>query len=97
MKWWNKDLGTGEVAQHLVRLFNRGEARGMFIAAESYTPPAVAQCRDALHQRVVVLCTLREIMYVLERGDDLREFLRGKINAAVLDKNPFHEPFRSYA
>jgi hypothetical protein len=33
VKWWHDPLGPGDVAQHLVRVFNRGHARGIFIAA----------------------------------------------------------------
>jgi restriction system protein len=31
MKWWGEALGPSDVAQHLVRVYHRGHARGMFI------------------------------------------------------------------
>lgn len=48
-------------------------------------------CRDFLQQKVLVLCTLREIVDVLNRDADLTAMLRAKIRAAKLDRNPFKE------
>ncbi|MDB6109417.1 MAG: hypothetical protein JWR69_1167 [Pedosphaera sp.] len=90
MKWWQSPLGPGEVAQHLVRVYNRHGARGLFISYSDYTEAAIGNCRDALSQRVIVLCKLHEIFRLLERGDDMAEFLRKKVRAAVMDKNPHH-------
>lgn len=92
MKWWGEPLGAGDVAQHLVRVFNRGHARGIFISASDYTQPAVTMCREALQKSVVVLCTLQEIVLLLERESDLKSFLKDKINAAIIHKNPFYQP-----
>jgi hypothetical protein len=33
-------------------------------------------------------------VFLLEKDGDVRQFLKEKINAAILDKNPFHEPLR---
>ena len=90
MKWWKEALGTGDVAPHLVRLFGRSEARGIFISNSGYTEPAIKTCRDALQQKPVVLCTLEEIVILLDAGDPLKDLLKEKILAAVVDKNPFH-------
>jgi restriction system protein len=90
MKWWNKPLGTNDVSQHLVRVFTRGHARGIFISTSSFTEPAIKICRDALSQATVVLCDLMEIITALEQGTDLVSILKGKIHAAVVDKNPYH-------
>jgi hypothetical protein len=89
MKWWNKPLGTGETAQHLVRVFSRDGVRGLYISATGYTAPAIEQYRQALTQRVVVLCTLEEIVRALNADTDIGELLRRKIRAAALDKVPF--------
>lgn len=94
MKWWNEPLGVGDVSQHLVRVFNRGHARGIFISASDYTEPAITTCRESLKQAVVVLCKLEEFIKLLEREGDMKEFLKSKINAAIVDKNPFHDPFQ---
>lgn len=90
MKWWNKPLGRSEVSPHLVKLFSRSEARGIFIASSGYTDPAVTTCKDALSMKLVVLCGLDEIVQILDTEASLRELLKEKIHAAVVDKNPHH-------
>ncbi|MBD2088040.1 restriction endonuclease [Trichocoleus sp. ST-U3] len=92
MKWWSTALGPGEVSQHLVRVFNRGQARGIFISTSSYTEAAIKTCKESLRQAVVVLCTLEEIILLLEQEKDLKHFLKEKIKAAVIDKDPFYKP-----
>ena len=93
MKWWDKALGTGEVSQHLVRVFSRNCARGLLISYSGFTDPAVTICRESLARMVVALCGLEEIVQLLEREDDLAEFLRKKVRAAVIDKNPHYRIF----
>lgn len=90
MKWWDKPLGTGEVSQHLVRVFSRNCARGLLISYSGYTEPAIVMCRDSLSRMVVALTGLQEVVQLLEREDDLVEFLKKKVRAAVIDKNPHH-------
>ncbi len=94
MKWWNDPLGPGDVSQHLVRVFYRGHARGIFISSSGYTPAAINTCREALQKSVVVLCLLEEIVLLLENELTLKEFLKEKIQAAIIHKNPLHEPLR---
>ena len=83
------------VAQHLVRVFSRADARGIFISNSSYTMPAIDTCREALQQRVVVLCKLEEFVFLLEKAVDIKGFLKEKINAAITHKNPLYEPLQS--
>lgn len=90
MKWRDKPLGTGEVSQHLVRVFTRHCARGLLISYSGFTDPAVTICKEALARMVVALCGLQEVVLLLEREDELAEFLRKKVRAAVVDKNPNH-------
>lgn len=94
IKWWNTPLGPGEVAQHMVRVFNRGHARGIFISASDYTPAAVLSCKEALSRTVFLLCALEEFVLLLEQEGDLREFLKQKVTAAIVDKNPYHKPLK---
>jgi restriction endonuclease Mrr len=89
MKWWDKPLGISEVSHHLVRVFTRHCARGLLISYSGFTEPAVTTCKDALARMVVTLCGLQEVVLLLEREDDLAEFLRKKVRAAVIDKNPY--------
>lgn len=89
MKWWKEPVGVPEVSQHLVRLFSRSQSRAIFISASGYTTPAIHTCREALSQKVIVLCHLHEIINVLENEGDLITLLREKINASIIDKNPY--------
>jgi hypothetical protein len=89
MKWWDKPVGTGEVSQHLVRVFNRNCARGILISYSQYTEPAITTCKESLSKMVVSLCTLQEIVRLLDREGDMKDFLREKVQAAIVDKNPF--------
>lgn len=91
MKWWNTSIGVGEVAPHLVRVFSRGgQARGLFISYTDYTDAAVAQCRDALSQgAVVILATLQEIVSLLENEGEIKGWIKAKLNAAIVDKQPY--------
>src|SRR5260370_22031990 len=85
MKWWKTPVGRPEASEHLVRLYGRPEAHGIFISASGYTDAAVAVCKEALLQsRVVVLCDLREIALLIEQEADIRGFLRKKIEAASI-------------
>lgn len=92
MKWWGEPLGPGEVSQHLVRLYQRSDVRGLIISYSDYTPAAIDVCRQALQQRVVALARLQELVTLLDQEKDLSAFLRAKVNAAMLDKNPWYEP-----
>jgi hypothetical protein len=94
MKWWASPLGPGDVAQHQQRVFARGQARGLFVAANGYTPAAVAACREQLRHAPFVLAELREILELLDDGGDLAALLRRKVEAAVLEKNPLHRYVR---
>jgi hypothetical protein len=94
MKWWDKPLGTNEVSQHLVRVFTRDCAKGILISYSGYTDPAVTICRESLSKMLVVLCTLQEIVLLLEDEGDLKDLLREKIQAAIIDKNPFQRRAR---
>ena len=89
MKWWDKAIGTREIAPHLVRVYNRGDVRGLFILASGYSDGAIADCQFALQQKVFVLCDLRELVMLLEHRKDLKELLRAKVRAAVAERNPF--------
>lgn len=95
MKWWDQPLGKGDVAQHLVRVYGRADARGIFISNSNYTTPAIDSCREALQHRVVVLCKLEEFVFLLEKEVNIKEFLKEKINAAITHKNPFYEPLHN--
>lgn len=89
MKWTKNPIDVNPVSRHLVRIYHRGQTRGIFISAAEYTTGAVSVCKEALQQTVISLCTLEEIVNLLEKENDLVLFLRDKINIAAIDKNPF--------
>jgi restriction endonuclease Mrr len=93
MKWLTDAVGVAEIAQHLVRLMSRSEARGIFISASGFGQPAVAQCKDALQHKVSVLCELEEIVYLLEKPEaSVRDYFREKVRAAIGERRPLHRP-----
>lgn len=91
MKWWTEPIGVPEIAQHLVRVYNRAEGRAIIISASNFTSPAISTCKDALQQKVVVLCTLQEIVMLLEKESDLCELIKKKVGAAIIDRKPYVE------
>jgi restriction system protein len=91
MKWLTDKVGPGDIAQHVTRVLHRGEgARGLFISATDYTPAARVTLCEALNYRVHMATGLHEIIFALEKEADLRQLLRDKVQAAILDKNPLH-------
>jgi hypothetical protein len=88
VKWEQETLGREKVAPHLVRIFSRGLAGGIFISYSDYTPAAIIDCKEALREKVIILCKLDEFVHALEREANLIEILHGKIDAAVIQKNP---------
>jgi hypothetical protein len=92
MKWWNQTLGRNEVASHLVRVYGRGQVGGILVSNSAYSPAAIADCKDALHAKTVVLVELREIVQALTLGRSVRVLLTKKVRAAALDKNPLVYP-----
>lgn len=92
MKWWNEKVSPKEVSYHMVQVTHRGAVRGIFISASSYTPAAVAICREHLQERLIVLIELEELVLVLERQVSLKEYLLQKIRAAAIQKEPLYRP-----
>ncbi|MCW1829245.1 restriction endonuclease [Enterobacter asburiae] len=91
MKWLNTAIGIGEFSPHLSRLFVRANANGIFIATNGYASSVLSECHAALSQKTLFLCSLHEIILLLQRQDDLITFLKRKSQAAIIDKNPFLE------
>lgn len=85
MKWWKNPLGPGEVAQHMIRLFERSDVRGIFISASGYTDSAVIHIKKALGQRTIVLFTLKELVLLLEGEDGFEALLKSKVEAVQLE------------
>ena len=92
IKWYTDRVGKAEIAEHLVRLISRAEARGLFISASDFTEPAIHTSREFLQHKVIALCHLQEIVSALEQQHDLSDFLNQKIEAAIIHKNPYFRP-----
>jgi restriction system protein len=95
MKWYEAPVGKGEIAEHLVRLISRAEARGIFISASDYTEPAIQTAREFLQHKVIVLASLHEIVRLLEQQGDLADLFLKKAQAAQIHKNPYFKPLES--
>lgn len=92
MKWLEHPVGVAEISPHLVRLFSRSEARGIFISQSRFTDPAIAQSKQALGQKVSILCELEEIVHLLEHGTDIADYFSEKVRAAITERRPMHRP-----
>lgn len=91
MKWLSAPVGVNELATHMVRLYARDGARGLFISCSDFTSSAIAECVTHSNNRTMVLCTLHEIVMLMMSERDLVTLLREKARAAVIDKTPYHE------
>lgn len=91
MKWLNKPVGVAEFSPHLVRVMGRVGASGIFISSSGFTQPVIAQCTEFLNASTTVLCSLQEIVMLLQRQGDLIGFLKAKSQAAIVNKLPFFE------
>ncbi|MBW4492627.1 MAG: restriction endonuclease [Oscillatoria princeps RMCB-10] len=85
MKWCKEALGPSEVAQHMVRIFQRHDVRGIFISASGYTEAAILDIQKALNQKIIVLFTLKELVLLLERENYFESLLNSKVEAIQLE------------
>ncbi len=91
MKWLKKPVGVDDLGAHMMRLFARADARGIFISNSDFASTAIAECITHSTQKTMVLCTLREVVVLLMNKQDLISFLRTKVRAASIDKKPYLE------
>ncbi len=89
MKWLKDPVGKGDISNFLVNIFNRGQTRGFFISASGYTSSALSSCKELLTKCVFALSTIEEFVFLFDNKNNLREFLKTKIEAAMTEKNPF--------
>jgi hypothetical protein len=89
MKWAKAPTDVGDVLKHLVRVSQRSGTHSLFISASGYTKPAISVCQEALEKTVIILCSLEEIVKLLENEKDLSGFFKKKLNAARSSQNPF--------
>lgn len=91
MKWLSTPVGVPELSSHMMRLFAREGVRGIFISNSYFAASAIAECVTHSNNKVMALCTLREIVMLLLNERDIVALLRRKVQAAILDKKPFVE------
>ena len=91
IKWWNAALTVGDVAQHMMRVFHRGQGRGLFIVNPGYTAAAVESVRKSLQKAPFVLATIEELIHVFRTETSVPDWLRAKVTAAIADENPFQK------
>ena len=91
MKWLKDPVGVGDISRHIVRVVNRDSSRGIFISYSGYTIPAIETCKESLSNAVIVLCTLEEFVFLLEKEASLEEFLTKKIQRSIVDRQPFEK------
>jgi len=96
-KWSSQNLGTGDVSQHTVRVASRYGMRGLYVVQPGYTDPAITTIRDALQRGVFVLATVEELVVLLDSDDSVADWLREKVRAAMVDRNPFRPRIRRIA
>jgi regulator of replication initiation timing len=91
MKWWKEALGPGDVAQHVMRLFERTDVRGIFISTSGYTEAAIINIQKALNQKIIVLFTLKELVLLLEGEESFESLLKLKVEAIQLEGKLLYE------
>ncbi len=89
IKWHSHPLCRADISQNLVNLFSREATRGFFFSNTGYTFDAIELCKLALGDRKVALCTLEEIVLLLEQEQDFAALLKEKMRQAVVNRNPF--------
>ncbi len=90
MKWKKDSIGSDDIYAHLVRIYHRTNAHGFYISASKYTPSAIEAAKEAL-VKGTLLCfiDLEEIVQLLEKKDNLVQFFKEKIHAAIIEKQPY--------
>lgn len=91
MKWWKEPLGRGDISPHLVSVYGRN-AGGIFISASGYRNSAVAEFKNALAKRTVVMVELEEIVVALSKDHPIEDLLNEKVQAATLTRQPLVYP-----
>lgn len=90
MKWKKDPVGGGDIYSHLGRINYRSNAHGIFISASGYTPSGIAAAKEALNgNALLVMFDLEEFVKIIESESDFRNYLRNKIKAAIIEKNPY--------
>lgn len=90
MKWKKDSIGSDDVFSHLGRIYHRANANGIFISASGYSASGVTSAKEALVKNaLMVMFDLEEFVKVIEGEIDFKNYLREKIKAAIIEKEPY--------
>lgn len=93
MKWKKDPIGSDDIFSHLGRIYHRANAHGIFISASSYTPSGLTAAKEALIKNaLLVLFDLEELVKIIENEADFRQYVKDKIQMAIIDKEPYKKP-----
>jgi restriction system protein len=88
VKWWEQRIGRAELAPHLVSVYSRADARGMFISCSGFSEGALNDAKMALSQRIYLLAELEEIVHILDQEKDMKHWIAEKAMAAQTNRQP---------
>lgn len=92
MKWRKDKIGSDDIYAHLGRIYHRANAHGIFISASGYAPSALIAAEEALAKNaLLVLFDLEEFVNVIEKEIDFNQYLKKKLDAAIIGKNPYEK------
>ncbi len=90
MKWKKDSIGSDDVFSHLGRIYHRANAHGIFISASGYSPSGLVAAKEALTRNaLIVMLDLEELVKVIEDEIDFKNYIRNKIKAAIVEKEPY--------
>lgn len=90
MKWKKDPIAGEDIFSHLGRIYHRSKAHGVFISASGYTQSGIIAAKEALiGNALLIMFDLEEFVKIIENETDFKNYLRDKINAAIIEKNPY--------
>jgi len=90
MKWKKEAIGPDDINTHIVRIYHRANAHGIFISASGYTPSALSAAKEALvRNALLVLFDLEEFVKIIEKEIDFKQYSKDKIQSAIINKVPY--------
>jgi restriction system protein len=93
MKWENEPTDVPTFNQHVSRVFmrrNSGDVRGIFISYMGFKDTTITTAKKAKTAGAfVVLCTLQQLVQLMEKRGDLLAFFQRRITALDVDEEPF--------
>ena len=93
MKWKKDKIGSEDIYAHLGRIYHRSSAHGIFISASGFSDSGIIASKEALlKQAILILTDLEEFLKIFENNLDLKQYLKTKIQNAIIDKNPYSKP-----